>query len=378
MKIAVNTRLLLKDKLEGIGWFTYETFKRITQAHPEHEFIFIFDREYDKSFVFSNNVKPVVAFPPARHPLLWYLFFDWAIPHILKKEKADLFISPEGYMSLRTSVPSFAVIHDLNFEHHPEYLPKINQWYYQYFFHRFAKKANRIATVSEFTKKDIQSCYGIEADKIDVVYNGANTRYTAISQDEIDKVRKQFTDGKPYFLFIGLLHPRKNITRLIQAFDCYRNEHLSDVKLIIVGEKKWWTEDMRKAYESSVFKDDILLMGRQNPKTLSKLLPSALALTYVPIFEGFGIPILEAFSCDLPVITSNTTSMPEVGADAVELVNPFDIQSIAQAMQKVASNEQLRQEMIIKGRKRRQDFSWYRTADLLWLSIEKMMKEIKS
>lgn len=376
MKIAVNTRLLLKDKLEGIGWFTFETFKRITQSHPEHEFIFIFDRQYDENFVFSTNVKPVVAFPPARHPFLWYLYFDWGIPHVLQKERADLFISPEGFMSLRTRVPSFAVIHDLNFEHYPEYLPFINRWYYRHFFYRFAQKAGRIATVSEFTKNDIQTCYGIDKDKIDVVYNGCNVAYKAISQAEIKAVRQQYTDGKPYFLFIGLLHPRKNIARLIQAYDCFRKASDLKIKLMIIGEKKWWTTDIRESYEMSEFKNDILLMGRQNPESLSRLLPAAFALTYVPIFEGFGIPILEAFSCDIPVITSNTTSMPEVGADAVELVNPFDVHSIAQAMQKVASDEQLRNEMIMRGRKRIAQFSWDKTADLLWKSIEKFINEL--
>jgi hypothetical protein len=98
MGIAVNTRLLLKGKLEGIGWFTFETLKRITQNHPEHEFIFIFDRPFDRDFIFADNVTPVIIGPPARHPLLIYIWFDFQIPKILKKYKADLFLSPDGYL----------------------------------------------------------------------------------------------------------------------------------------------------------------------------------------------------------------------------------------------------------------------------------------
>jgi glycosyltransferase involved in cell wall biosynthesis len=376
VRIAVNTRLLLKDKLEGIGWFTYETLKRITAAHPEHEFIFIFDRAHDDSFIFGKNVKAVTAWPPARHPLLWYLFFEWGIPAILRREKADIFISPEGFMSIRTNVPSIAVIHDLNFEHYPEYLPRVNQWYYHYFFHRFAKKAERIATVSSFTKTDIEQTYGIDSSLIDVVYNGVNPRYKALGTDEIHAIRNQYTEGIPYFLFIGLLHPRKNITRLFQAYSLFRKTYPHEVKLMVVGEKKWWTDDMKEAFESSDYKNDILLMGRQNPETLAKLLPAALALSYVPIFEGFGIPILEAFSCDVPVITSNTTSMPEVGADAVELVDPFDIHSIAQGMRKIADDKTLRTAMIEKGRNRLKDFSWDKTAQKLWESIDKVIRDI--
>src|SRR5512139_2040469 len=102
MRIAVNTRLLIKDKLEGIGWFTYETLKRITRKHPEHEFIFLFDRPFDKEFIFAQNIIPVIITPEARHPILWYLWFEYSVPRALKKYKADIFLSPDGYLSLST------------------------------------------------------------------------------------------------------------------------------------------------------------------------------------------------------------------------------------------------------------------------------------
>src|SRR5690606_7224010 len=117
MRIAVNTRLLLKGKLEGIGWFTYQTLERIVKQHPEHEFIFFFDRPYDRSFVFASNVTPVVLSPQARHPVLFYLWFELGIPRLLRKYKADLFLSPDGFSSLSTKVPTCLVIHDLAFEH---------------------------------------------------------------------------------------------------------------------------------------------------------------------------------------------------------------------------------------------------------------------
>ena len=117
MRIGVNTRLFLQNKLDGIGWFGVETMKRITRNHPEHEFFFFFDRKPDKEFIFSSNIKPVVLIPQARHPLLWYLFFEHSITYALKKYKIDLFLSPDGWISLQTKVPTLTVIHDLNFEH---------------------------------------------------------------------------------------------------------------------------------------------------------------------------------------------------------------------------------------------------------------------
>lgn len=111
--IAINTRFLLPNKLEGIGWFSYEVLKRWVAWHPEHEFIFIFDRAYDEQFMFGPNIKPVVASPQARHPVLFYLWFEWALPAIFKKHKVDAFMSPDGFMSLSTDIPTLLVIHDI-------------------------------------------------------------------------------------------------------------------------------------------------------------------------------------------------------------------------------------------------------------------------
>lgn len=372
-KIAVNTRLLLRNKMEGIGWFAYETLSRITTQHPEVDFIFIFDRPWSPEFIFADNVTPVVASPQARHPFLWYLFFDWGVTKVLKKHKPDLFLSPDGWLSTRTNVPQLAVIHDLNFVHHPEFLPKINKWYYDKFFPQFAKKAARIATVSEFSKKDIVESYGISPDKIDVVYNGCNTLYAPLKAEEIQAVRNEYTQGQPYFLFVGLIHPRKNLTNLFLAFDLFKKATNSPVKLLIVGEKKWWTEDIRTTYEQLTFKDDVIFAGRVPNETLHKMLGAALSMVYVPFFEGFGIPILEAMYADVPVITSDITSMPEVGRDAVLLADPFSPQSIADQMQKIALDDSLRQLLIEKGRRRRAQFSWDKTAQLLWESVEKVL-----
>ena len=184
MKIAVNTRLLLKDKLEGIGWFTYESLKRIVLQHPEHTFYFIFDRKHDPQFIFAENVIPVEIFPPARHPYLWYIYFEFSIPRVLRKIKPDLFLSTDGWLSLRTDVSQVDVIHDLNFEHRKDFLKSKYQDYYTRFFPKFAKKAVRIATVSEFSKQDLQRFYGIPEDKIDVVYNGSNEVYRPLPEEQ--------------------------------------------------------------------------------------------------------------------------------------------------------------------------------------------------
>ncbi|MCD4746098.1 MAG: glycosyltransferase family 4 protein [Bacteroidales bacterium] len=373
LKIAVNTRLLLKDKLEGIGWFAYETLKRITKGHPEHQFYFIFDRKYNKEFLFSDNITPVVIPPQARHPFLYYLWFEYSIPIVLKKIKADLFLSPDGYLSLSTNVKSIAVFHDLNFEHYPKDLPLLVRKYYRFYFPKFAKKATRIATVSEYSKKDIINQYGISEDKIDVVYNGANENFKKITESEKKLTLEKITGGKQYFIFIGSLHPRKNLVNLFKAFDLFKISYSSDIQLLIAGEKKWWTNEIQHAYEQMKFKNEVIFSGRLSVEDLYKTIGSALALTYVSYFEGFGIPIVEAFYCDTPVITSNVTSMPEVAGDAALLVDPFSVNSICDAMKQIAFNENLRKDLITKGRIRKKNFNWQKSADRLWNCIEKTL-----
>jgi glycosyltransferase involved in cell wall biosynthesis len=377
LKIAVNTRLLLKDKLEGIGWFSYETLRRITTQHQEHQFYFIFDRQFDDSFIFSGNITPVVIPPQARHPLLYYLWFEKSIPRALKKIQPDLFFSPDGYLSLSTPVKSMNVLHDLNFEHYPDDLPYPERTFYRHYFPLYARKACRIATVSEFSKWDIINQYHVSPEKIDVVYNGANDRFTPLPESEKVLVRVKYTGGVPYFVFVGALHPRKNLANLFRAFDLFRQETGISMKLLIIGQKKWWTKSIKESFDKMKFNKDVDFCGRLESLELNRVLAAAAALTYVSYFEGFGIPILEAFYCETPVITSNVTSMPEIAGDAAILIDPFSVKSICEGMVKIVSDPSLSISLNEKARERRKVFNWQRTAGLLWDSMEKALESKK-
>ena len=375
MRIAVNTRLLLKDKLEGIGWYTFETLSRIVKAHPEHEFYFLFDRPYSKEFIFEKNVHAVVVNPPTRHPILWYIWFELRIPKVLKQLKADVFLSPDGFLSLASDIPSIAVIHDINFKHHPKDLKYNHRKFYNHFFKKYAQKAARIVTVSNYSKKDICNTYHIEESKIDVSLNGVNSNFHPIGLHKQIAVRKKYSEGKDYFLFVGALHPRKNISRLLLAFDQFKSSTKSSNKLLIVGAKMWWNKDLKTSFENLQHKKDVIFTGRKSPEELNQLYASALAFCFVPYFEGFGIPIIEAMKCACPVITSNCTAMPEVAGDAAFLVNPFEINEITNAMITLNANSELRSELSARGQIHSQHFNWNTTANALWKSVEKVLEE---
>lgn len=371
MRIAVNTRLLLPGKLDGIGWFTAETLRRIVKAHPEHEFFFLFDRKPDPQFLYAPNVHPLVLCPQARHPVLWYMFFQWSTRWTLRKYKIDLFLSPDGYSVLDTRVPTLTVIHDINFEHSRDYLRPSHQKYMSYFSPQFARYSTRIATVSEFSKKDIAETYHISPDKIDVVYDGAHNDYRPLSHEEQALTREHFTQGHPYFLFVSTIIKRKNLTTLLLAFDRFKETDTQDTKLVVVGHRVWWKDELKAAYDKMRHPEDVLFVGRAESTELARLMGSAIALAYPSLFEGFGIPILEAFHAETPVVTSNCTSMPEVAGDAALLVEPTSVEALTEALQRLATDIALRQELIARGREQRKLFSWDITADLLWQSMMK-------
>lgn len=370
MKIAVNTRLLLHNKLEGIGRFSFETLKRITKNHPEHQFLFFFDRPWHEEFIFSENITPVALFPQSRHPFLWYWWFEISVAAALKKYKADLFLSPDGYLSLSTDVSQIPVIHDLNFEHYPQDLPYLYSKYYRHYFPKYAKKAFRIATVSEFSKNDIVQQYGIAANNIDVVYNGCNENFKPVSNEVKDETKRKFSNACPYFVYVGAQHQRKNLQNLFRAFDEYKKDGNS-YKLLISGQKKWWTSEMEEAYSGMQYKADVIFTGRLSDENLVNILASAEALVYVSYFEGFGIPVVEAMRCGVPVICADTTSLPEVAGKAALLVNPFEVNEITSAMKKLTNDNQLRTQLIRAGQEQSKHFTWDATADKLWQAIVK-------
>jgi glycosyltransferase involved in cell wall biosynthesis len=373
MIIAVNARLIIKDRFCGISWFAYETLKRITRSHPEHKFLFFFDRPYGEEFIFAENVIAVVAGPPTRHPILWHWWFQYSIPRLLRKYKPDLFLSPDGFLPMNTSVKTLNVIHDVGFEHFRENLSFIPRAYYRRYFPQFALKATRIATVSAFSKEDIVTTYGIPPCKIDVVYDGVNEAFQPLSGTQKKAIRTKYASGSEYFVAVGRLHLRKNADRLLLAFDAFKQSSSSAVKLVIVGNKRWQSNEVKEIYKKMQFKADVVFTGRVTTKIITDVMGAALALVFVPHYEGFGLALIEAMNADVPVISSDSTSMPEIGGDAASYVDPLSVDSICEGMLRVYNDDQHRNRLIEKGRRQRMLFSWDKTAANLWRSIEKTL-----
>lgn len=357
MRIAINTRFLLPTKMEGFGWYTYEIAKRLVEMYPEHEFYFFFDRKFDPKFIFNDNIHPVVLNPPARHPILFYCWFEWSVRRALKKHKIHLFFSPDGYLSLRSSVPQIAVIHDLNFEHYPQDIPFTTRHYLRYFFPKFAKKAAEIITVSEYSKEDIAKTYSIDRQKIHAIWNGASDVFKPLSEESKITIRHQHTNGSDYFLYVGAIHPRKNLNRLMEAFVAFKSQTKSDTKLVIVGTPLWRNKSF-SVHVPDEIKNEIIFTGHLAIEELAAIMGAAKAFTFIPYFEGFGIPLVEAMKCAVPILSGNLTSLPEVAGEAALYCDPFDVNDITNKLVELDRDSNLRDALSEKGLQRAQLFSW--------------------
>lgn len=374
MRVGVNTRVLLSSRMEGVCRYMHETLRRMVLNNPDTEFVFFFDRPYDDMFVYAENVTPVVISPPTRHAVLWYYWFEIAIPRALKKHKIDVFYSPDTYMSLKTKVPTVLVSHDIAYYHYPEHLPYINKKYYQYFFPRFHKKAAQVLAVSEFTRQDIIKAYNLNPDKVAVAYNSVKEGIRILQDSAKAEVRKKYAEGKNYLLYVGAIHPRKNVVRVIKAFDQFKKEHPSDLKLLLVARLAWNPQEFKKALASAECRADIIQLKELSSEEVNQVTAAAEASVYVSLFEGFGLPILEAMASGVPVITSTVSSMPEVAQDAAVLVDPMNIKEIASAMNRVINDPTLRKDIISRGLDRAKDFDWDRTAEVSYAAIKKAIR----
>jgi glycosyltransferase involved in cell wall biosynthesis len=374
MKIAVNTRFLLPGQLEGFGWYTHEIVRRMVLNHPDDEFLFLFDRPFDPRFVYADNVTPVVVFPPARHPVLFYTWFEWAIPKVMKRFGAQVFFSPDSMCSLRSDIPVVMTTHDIVPLHFPEQISFVVRKYLLAMLPRFLKRANQVITVSDYVKQDIVQTCGLDLNKISVVYNGCRDGFKPLNDGEKQSTRDQFSNGQPFFFYTGAIHPRKNIHRLIRAFDAFKARTGAPVQLLLAGRFAWQTGEVKTAWDQSNYQTDIRFLGYVSEEDLTRLMASALALTYVSLSEGFGLPMLEAMYSDTPVMASSTTCLPEVAGDAALLVDPYSETALAAGLEQLYSDPGLRQNLVEKGRIRRTAFSWDGAAEQIYRILQSVAK----
>jgi len=294
-----------------------------------------------------------------RKKLLSTFWMQCQAPLLASKLRLDLFWGPRHHFPifLTGKIKTVLTIHDIVHILYPETMSLAHLLVERLLMRWSALKADRIITVSSSTASGIQKAYGLSLGKIRVIHSGVPV---LVNNTALDGWRYK---GLPrqYFLFVGTLEPRKNFERVFKAFELMQPERCG-VHLVIVGGRGWKNKGFLHKLKTHPLNHHIHLIGYVDSDQLLTFYTNALCLLFPSLYEGFGLPILEAMSCGTPVITSNISSMPEVAGDAALLVNPYDVDALMEAMQKILTNEKLRELLVMKGFERVKRYSWKRCA----------------
>ncbi len=275
---------------------------------------------------------------------------------------AALFHATEHLLLPLRSIPTVLTVHDLIFRHLPEHHKPLNRWYLNLTMPLYCRRATHIIAVSACTRRDLLTLYGLPPDKVTVIPEAADPRFRPQSSDIVAAVRTRYGLPERYLLAVGTIEPRKNLTRLLRAFEALRAEQLTDA-LVIVGKRGWLYGDFFAALERSPARDAVLFPGYVADEDLPAIYGGAQALAFPSLYEGFGLPVLEALACGTPVVTANTSAIPEAGGDAVLYCDPTDLEALTAALRHILRDATLREEMRARGLVQAARFSWERAAE---------------
>ncbi|MGA1363966.1 MAG: glycosyltransferase family 4 protein [Schleiferiaceae bacterium] len=375
VRLAVNARWLLPGALEGTGWYSHRLLERLA-AHPDWELHLFFDRP-TAGFDYPGTHRHVVGLP-ARHPWLWKLWNERAVPWALRCIKADAYWSPDGLLPSRKALarvgmgtlPMAATVHDLNFVHQPDGIPPRVGHYYRTVVERGAREANLLMTVSETSKADLVATYGVPDDRVVVTPNAPQHDFRPMPEAAAT-ARQRWAQGQPYFLFVGAFTPRKNVRMLLMAFAAYCERHPERREsLVLVGNPLHRDPELEGLARSSG--DRVHWAGRVEGSDLNALYAGAVAFAFPSRFEGFGIPLVEAMASGCPVLSSNASCMPEIAGDAARYAGPDDLEGWVSLLHGAAVGDPA--PWIQRGLDRAAQYSWDRSADAARTALTQLIR----
>ncbi len=367
MKIWVDARPL-SYQLTGIGIYLRCLLDEIQELDSKNYYCLISSAPINYEI---RNPKWSKIESRVRGKLINPLWFQLVVPLIAARDKIDLFWGPRHQVPifLPYRILTVLTVHDIVHRLYPETMAFPNLLSERLFFHLSLARSRMIIVDSRSTAFDIQRYYSIPPERVETIHPGTPPLPGLSGKDGIG-----FSLPSRYFLFVGTLDPRKNIESLLTAFEMVRPEK-NGVHLLVVGGKGWKNSSFYKRIRSHPFKEYVHLTGYVPREYLKSLYENALCLLFPSLYEGFGFPILEAMSCGTPVITSNTSSMPEVAGNAALFVDPPDTVALAEAMQDIMKREGLRNELAAKGLVRAKTFLWRKSAEKTMEVFEKVLKQ---
>ena len=356
MRVAIDVRKLHDF---GIGTYVRNLVSELARQDDDAEYVLLCtpaDRE--PLAALGPRFKPQVV-RAGNYSLTEQLAMPWAVA----ASGADLFHAPHYVVPPFTPRRFVVTIHDCIHLRFPQYLPNPGALYYARFMMSVAaRRSRRVMTVSQASKDDILYYLGTPDEKVEVIYNALDARLAGEpTPEEVVHVRERFQLDKPFVLYTGNIKPHKNLDRLIDAFAILRENRTDDVKLLIIGDEASKYPNLRRLVHRHQLHQHVRFLGFVPDATLAVLYRLASVFVFPSLYEGFGLPPLEAMAAGAPVVTSNTSSLPEVVGDAALLIDPMDPRAIATAMARILDDPTLRADLVRRGRERVKTFSWERS-----------------
>jgi len=363
MHIALNAHLLSSSRsyrAAGINWYIRSLLAFLPRVSDRHKFTaFLGKEEAGHGF---HGIQTEVSILPTERPAARIAWEQLAQPVRLLGNRIDLLHSLAFVQPVILPCPSVVTIYDLSFIHYPQRLQPWRRLYLRWGTTFSARRASRVIAISASTKRDIVGLLGVAEDKVDVIPCGVDEDFRAVDrQEQLEELRKKRRLPPRMLLFVGTIEPRKNLTTLLRSYALLR-ERIQPPPLVIAGAKGWQHEEVFSLVQELGLPDELLFPGFIPRDELPLWYNAADLFVYPSLYEGLGLPPLEAMACGTPVVTSDTSSLPEVVGDSGLLVDPTDAEEIALAMERLLTDSTLRDELTSKGLKRARAFTWHRTA----------------
>lgn len=369
MRIGIDCRTILnpeRGEKAGIGHYTYYLVKHLLKVDKKNEYVLYFDYTYAEPTEFLNlpNVR-IRHFPFGRYKR--YLPFGYShllIAAELKRDLLDVFHAPANIIPYGYKRPSVVTVHDLAIYKHPEWFPEGQDFSKKVLVPSSMQRARKIIAVSQSTKQDVKKIFGVPDSKVEVVYEGF-VKEKRVTKQDMQQVQNRYKLAPNYVFTIGVIEPRKNLPGLIKAFDAIVNSNWKkwkDWQLVIAGSKGWKYDATMRAIKDAKCGSCIRYIGYVSHEEKIALMSGAKVFAFPSLWEGFGLPVLEAMGLGTPVISSDISAIPEVAQGAALLVNPKKTSDIQAALKELMTNGVRRQELIELGKVRAQSFSWTEAA----------------
>lgn len=362
MLIGIDASRAAAARRTGTENYSLHLIRELLALGQDFRFRLYFNQGPTTDLFQGRAERRVIPFPR-----LWtHLRLSWE----MLSDPPDLLFVPSHVLPLAHPRRSVVTIHDLGYHIYPEAHTLFQNVYLRWSTRHNARVATRVLADSEATRRDLMRYYGTPEAKIAVVYPGRNEALTPVSDPQsLTGIRARYGLSDSYFLYVGTLHPRKNLVRLVQAFASFlqswssvSQEPMDKLQLVLAGQRGWLYDEILGKIRELDLAERVVLTGYVPDADLPGMLSGALAFVYPSLYEGFGLPVLEAMACATPVVCSNVSSLPEVAGDAALMVDPLNVGSMAQALHQIALDEGLRATLVQRGRRQVQLFSWRRCA----------------